>query len=76
MLVTQTCEARSPESLETSLALLILALGAVSKYEHCMEDDATQFPGLHYFQVACRLSGDGHMSRYQLVWIQCRVLMS
>ena len=74
---TRTCDAQFPEpSLETSFTLFVLALGAISKYEHHTEDDVAQFPGVDYFQVASKIIGCDRSSRYGILSIQCRILIA
>ncbi|OQU94918.1 Fungal Zn2-Cys6 binuclear cluster domain-containing protein isoform 1 [Cladophialophora immunda] len=64
-MTTRTYDAQFPDqSLETCLTLFVLALGALTRSEHHVEDShAGDFPGLDYFQVASKILGCDRSSR-------------
>lgn len=76
-IISRACESHFPEhSLETCLALFMLALGAVGKEDY-RGDMAIEFHGLDYFQVASTMMVRPQLlTSYPITGVQCRILMA
>lgn len=60
--------------LRTALAFFVFALGAFSVAEDHIEDDSAGFPGLQYFQPACRILQQNQELHNNLLAVQCHIL--
>lgn len=78
-MVTQTVEARfHPARVETSLTLLVLALGAFAEDQQHLQDDAQVFPGRAYFRAACALVDSPRQAGFRntVAHVQRHILMA
>ncbi|KAL1894847.1 hypothetical protein Sste5346_005534 [Sporothrix stenoceras] len=78
-MVTRTVEARfHPERVETSLTLLVLALGGFAEDQQHLQDDAQVFPGRAYFRAACALVDSPRQAGFRntVAHVQCHILMA
>ncbi|OAL44508.1 hypothetical protein IQ07DRAFT_604872 [Pyrenochaeta sp. DS3sAY3a] len=76
-LVTRAVESGfHPRNPETSLCLLILALGSFAEAANHFVDDPDNFPGIDYFRAACQLAEPDKGSANALIWVQCHIFMA
>ncbi|KJR86098.1 uncharacterized protein SPSK_02284 [Sporothrix schenckii 1099-18] len=78
-MVTRTVESRfHPDHVDTSLTLLVLALGAFAEGHQHREDDARVFPGRAYFRAACALVDSPRQAAFRntVAHVQCHIMMA
>ena len=65
-----------PYSLETAMALLVLAGGAFAAESQHYSNEASSFPGLAYFRAACQILDLDRVTAHTIRNVQCHILAS
>ncbi|CAI4213191.1 unnamed protein product [Parascedosporium putredinis] len=61
-------------SLDSCLALYVLAIGAFANDPNRFYDDPARFPGVDYFRAACQIADAERLNANTVRYVQCQIL--